>query len=229
MQGRLIAGFVLLSSTVLAQAPPASTLEQAAPPAPSAQPSTTATPAPAPAPAPAPTTAAPPPPGYPPYGYQYPYPPQPYPYPYPYGPPPTPPPPTTLPYNEGDPVPAGYHVESRVRRGPIIAGTIMAGTTYVVNLMVADIDDNDGDHDDRSTWLYVPGVGTWAYVDDACDNERDGCSFVIMHSLTHSIGLAMIIYGIAAPKQVLARDTAALRITPYLARSTSGIAATGVF
>lgn len=132
-----------------------------------------------------------------------------------------------MPYTEGDPVPTGYHVESRVRRGPIIAGTIMAGTTYFVNLLVADVEERDGD--DRSTWLYVPGVGTWAYVDDACDDERDGCSFVIMHSLTHSIGLAMIIYGIAAPKQLLVRDTAALRITPYLARSTSGIAATGSF
>jgi hypothetical protein len=124
-------------------------------------------------------------------------------------------------------VPAGYHVESRVRRGPIIAGTIMAGSTYLINLFIADLDGND--NDDRSTWLYVPGVGTWAYVDEACDNERDGCSIVVMHSLTHSIGLALIIYGLAAPKQILARDTASLRITPYLARSTSGLAATGSF
>lgn len=132
-----------------------------------------------------------------------------------------------MPYSEGEPVPAGYHVESRVRRGPIVAGTIMAGSTYLINLLIADVAEEDGD--DRATWLYVPGVGTWAYADDACDDERDGCSIVVMHSLTHSIGLALIIYGLAAPKAILARDTTSLRITPILARSTSGLLATGSF
>jgi hypothetical protein len=140
-----------------------------------------------------------------------------------------PPPPATLPYSEGDPVPAGYHLESRVRRGPIIAGAIMAGTTYIVNLLVADIEERDGDSDDRATWLYVPGVGTWAYVDDACDNEQDGCSFIVMHSATHTVGLALLIYGIAAPRSILVRDTAGVRVTPYVGRGSSGIAASASF
>lgn len=134
-----------------------------------------------------------------------------------------------LPYSDGDPVPPGYHVESRVRRGPIIAGAIMAGSTYFVNILIAGVEERS--NDSRATYLYIPGIGTWAYVDDACDNDNEdsGCQFVVLHSLTHSIGLGLVIYGIAAPKTVLARDTASVRITPLVGNSLSGLAATGTF
>src|SRR5262245_28427624 len=109
---------------------------QAPPPAPSQAPP------PAPSQAPSPQTQAPPPsaPSGPPLYQPYPpYPPPygayPYPYPYPYQqPPPTPP--RELPYKEGAAIPPGYHVDTRIRRGPIIAGASMAGSTYMINLLV---------------------------------------------------------------------------------------------
>jgi hypothetical protein len=105
----------------------------------------------------------------------------------------------------------------------------MAGSTYFVNVLIAGLEERSGD--DRATYLYIPGIGTWAYVNDACDddNQDDGCQFVVLHSLTHSIGLVMVIYGIAAPKKVLARDSAGLRVTPLVGQNLSGIAATATF
>ena len=70
----------------------------------------------------------------------YPYPPPrirrtyPPPYYYPWPPPgcyyeaPADPRPLTLPYEEGRAAPPGYHVESRVRRGPVFAGSLMFGS-----------------------------------------------------------------------------------------------------
>ncbi len=210
-------------------------------PAPSAAPSTTTAPS-ATTPAPQPSTAttapppapAPPPNAAPPYPYPYPYP---SPYPYPYGPPQyapppyaAPPPPSTLPYSDGDPVPPGYHVESRTRRGPIIAGSIMAGVTYFVNILLADDQQRRG-NDTNAAFLYVPGVGTWVLLDEECgSNSGSGsCQLLLIHSLTHSLGVGLVIFGLAAPKQILARDTASISIAPIVTGTTSGLSATGSF
>jgi hypothetical protein len=105
-------------------------------------------------------------------------------------------------------VPAGYRLQSRTRRGPMIAGTIMFSVTYGINILAASVMT-----DDRANWLYVPGVGTWPLVRDACD-DRDtrgaGCEFLVMHSLVHSIGLGLIIFAIASPRQVAVRERTAL-------------------
>lgn len=188
----------------------------------------------APPPATAPPTGAPPPPppgatAYP-YPYPYPYPPPygqyPPPYGYQYAPPAQPPEdkrPKTMDYDGGD-VPAGYKLDSRARKGPIIAGAIMFGSTYFINILIADAVD-----DGREQWMYVPGIGTWPEVGDACDGNSGGCQIVILHSATHTIGLGLLIYGIAARKQILVREDTAFTVVPFATGSASGLAALGRF
>lgn len=193
--------------------PPAS--PASAPPAPPAS-APPAAPGPAAA---APVASAPPP-------YAYPYPPYPYPYPYPYAPAP----PAELPYVEGERVPDGYHTESRVRRGPIIAGATLGGSTYLINLLVASIAQRSDEDQGRVTLLYIPGIGTWGYVGDACDsNGDDGCSFLILHSAAHTAGVALFVYGFAAPRTVLSRNDVSLTLAPSIARSGSGLSLLGSF
>jgi hypothetical protein len=123
-----------------------------------------------------------------------------------------------MPYEEGDPIPPGYRLESRVRRGAVIAGTILFATTYGVNLLAASIADGN---EDEELWLYVPGVGTWPLVGDCSDSggNDDGCEFLVLHSLAHTLGLGLLIYGVAAQRNVLVRES---RVIVVPARIGSG-------
>jgi hypothetical protein len=233
----------VISSLALAQPPepaptqPAPGASASGSAAPAPPPTTTGSAVPAPPPGYAPYPYAPPPPGYapppgyPPQGYPSPYgyPPPPGYAPYPYPPPPgyyapqAPPPPREMNYEEGQEIPAGYHVESRVRRGPIIAGSIMFGTTYFVDIIIAS-ESSSKDAD----WLYLPVVGPWSLVSD-CNDTNDECTFLMMHALTHTMGAALLVYGIAAPKKRLVRDDARLIVHPARVGSGNGLVLSGAF
>jgi hypothetical protein len=199
--------------------------QQTTPPDPQPAPTTTTTApappaAPPPAPPPPPQGAYPyPPPGYAPYPYPPPYPPYGYPPPpYGYAPPEPPPRPAVIPYEEGDEIPPGYHLESRVRRGPVIAGTILFATTYGINLLAASFTEDE----DEELWLYVPGVGTWPLVGNCSDGSDDGCEFLVLHSIAHTLGLGLLIYGVAAQRSVLVRESAVI-VVPARIGSGNGL------
>jgi hypothetical protein len=40
--------------------------------------------------------------------------------------------PNELPYNDGQPIPPGYHAETRMRKGTVIAGTALFGAGYLI-------------------------------------------------------------------------------------------------
>ena len=195
-----------------------------APAAPSAAPATTAPATVAPATA-APAAPPPPPPGYgypPPPGYAYPPP--------PYGSYPAPlRPPESVPY-EGGPVPAGYHVEERPRRGLIIAGAVVLGIPWALSVTIA----SSSDFSNQSGWLIVPALGPWITMaarkkETLCDYSLNGgtssyCheevdngvrTVLILDGLTQAAGAIMLVYGLASPKKVIARDfMGSLHFTP---------------
>jgi hypothetical protein len=107
----------------------------------------------------------------------------------------------------------------------MVAGIIMFSVTYGINLLVASV--NTG-NDEEDSWLYVPGVGTWALVEQECDDTEDGCTFLIMHSVTHTLGLGLLIYGLAAQKQVWVRD-ASIRVVPLTYARGGGLSVLGEF
>lgn len=218
-----------MSCLILAVAAPAAAQTPAAPsPAPAGVPNAAFAPAPAPgaAPAPAPAAAAPaaapgapagaPPPG----AYAYPPPPG-----YGYPPPvyaPYPPPlrlNETAPY-EGGPVPAGYHVEERARRGLIIGGSLTLGIPWLLSVTAA----SSTDFSNQSGWLIVPALGPWLTIlmrdkDQVCTPRVGGGSpicydepdnalrtVLILDGLAQGAGAAMLIIGLASPKKVIARD-----------------------
>lgn len=179
----------------------------------------TAPPAAAPAPAPQPYPPYPPQPGYPPAAGPA------------YGPPPGyvqdpnerwrfVPAPTELRFVEGRPIPAGYHLETRARKGLVVAGPIVFGVPYFLSLSTAA---SSGYQPDR--WLYAPVVGP--FVDLA--NRKEDCTispgfnggnnyncgddsvarfFLMFDGLMQVSGVAMLIFGLALPQQVLVRDDA---------------------
>jgi hypothetical protein len=135
-----------------------------------------------------------------------------------------------LPYEEGNPIPPGYYVDSQVRRGPLVAGITMAGSTYVINLLVGLV--ATAVDDERGSLVLIPGLGTWVYVGDECgggSSEDAGCSFLVLHSLVHTAGVVLIIVGLAARKKRLVRSYAGLEVLPLVSDSARGMAIRGHF
>ena len=217
----------IVSAASLANAqgqPPAG----AAPPA--AAPAPLAAPPPAPPGAAAPPVAAPP--GAAPPGYYYPppggYPPPPPGYAYPpgYGYPALRAP-DNVPY-EGGPVPAGFHVEQRPRRGLLIAGPLVLGIPWVLGLTIA----SDENFPNSTGWLVVPALGPWITLaarhhstncatsttySNCIDEGLDSVTrtFLVLDALAQTAGAVMLIYGIASPKKVMVRDFASsLQLLP---------------
>jgi hypothetical protein len=152
--------------------------------------------------------------------------------------------PDSVPYT-GGPVPTGYHVEERPRRGLVIAGTIVLAVPYGLGLAVA----GGQNFPNSSGWLIVPGVGPWLtllsrHKSGGCTSDSSGFSncvdeglddttrtFLIIDGLMQTGGAVMLIAGLAAPKKVIARDfVGSLHFTPSpIGRTGYGGFVTGSF
>ncbi len=128
--------------------------------------------------------------------------------------------PTELRYVEGRPIPGGYHLETRPRKGLVVAGPIVFGVPYFLSLSVAASSRYDPDR-----WLYAPVVGPFidlAGRKEDCTTSPQGtqityynCSddsttrfFLMFDGLMQVSGMTMLILGLALPQQVLVRDDA---------------------
>lgn len=220
--------------TLAVLVPGAALAESEVPPLPS-QP---ARPAPAPAPQPAPPAVQAAPPQPQPYPYPYPYAyPQPYPYPY-LAPRPLP---AEMPYDPEKPIPQGYKVEERVRKGAVIAGAIVAGVPYAIGLQVAAA----SGFENKSYWLLVPGIGPFVLIgarEKACErNEKSGenaaeClgdAFLVMalvaDGLMQTAGGVVLTVGLTAKKKVLVREQARLELAPVRVGTGHGLGLRGTF
>jgi hypothetical protein len=181
----LIPALVAIASAAHAQEPPP------LPPATAAQP---------------PPGYAPPPPGYgqPPPGY---YPPPGYP---PYGQPPRDTRPIKMDYEEGDPIPQGYHVRTKVRAGLIGGGAGMIGGLWIISIIAGAIG-NAGheltDGDEPWTPMYIPVVGPFITMGTAArDLSSAGHALLAIDGIIQVGGLAMIVLGAVLPKKELIRD-----------------------
>lgn len=235
--GFSVVGLVMSMAGVAgAQTPPPT----APPPATQAAPVAPAPVAPAPvAPAPVAPVPAPAP---PPPGYAYPPPPPPGAYAYPqYAPPPSYRPPAAVPY-EGGPIPPGYHLETRARRGLVIAGAVVTGVPWALGVTIA----GGSDFPNHSGWLLLPAVGPWltlltrnesncsssSTTNDVCDSGVK--TVLIMDGLMQTAGTVMFIAGLASPKVVVARDLVGsnlnLRFNPApIGRQGYGAVISGTF
>lgn len=171
------------------------------------------------APPPAPTYTAPPPYGTPPPTYTPP------PYGGGYAAPPPPTGPKRMPYEEGDPVPAGYHVATRNRTGLLIAGGIVFGIFYGFTALGAS-----NSTEPSTQWLYLPVAGPVIYG-NTLDGEFAGVArfFLWVDALAQAGGAAMLIAGFIPKTELVRNDYATVHLTPVLGKGTTGLALTGMF
>jgi hypothetical protein len=150
--------------------------------------------------------------GQPPPGYGQPPPPPPGGY---YSPQPTgytaPPPmgPRVLDWEEGDPMRPGYHPETRIRKGMVIAGAVTFGVTYLTTALVGAVASDLANATNSSSSailpLFIPAVGPFIAIGTLNANVTGGF-FLALDGIAQSAGIALFIYGIASPKSVLVRN-----------------------
>jgi hypothetical protein len=137
------------------------------------------------------------------------------------------PPGMELPYEEGQPIPPGYHLVKQNRRGLIIAGSITTGVMWVFGLMAAvgnDFKDNTG-------LLVIPVVGPWALLatdtarDKSCGTTANGIdvcteskaglrAVLVLDGIVQTAGAAMFISGFAFPRARLIRNDVTVSFVP---------------
>jgi hypothetical protein len=140
---------------------------------------------------------------YPPYGYGYGYPP------YGYG---YPTQPQRLPYREGEPPPPGYHLDTRIRKGLVIAGATTFGACYLLSVGVAAAFQEDN-HADDVTPLFVPVVGPFITLGTA--HPTAFATFALtVDGAAQTVALGLLIAGLTSEEKLWVRDDVALRVGP---------------
>jgi hypothetical protein len=126
-------------------------------------------------------------------------------------------------YVEGRPIPPGYHLETRARRGLVVTGPIIFGIPYVLSASVGASSRYDPDR-----WLYLPVVGPFADLGargsqctrtsfptssgtsttEICNDDSAARFFLMLDGLLQTAGATMLILGLALPSHHLLRDDA---------------------
>jgi hypothetical protein len=148
--------------------------------------------------------------------------------------------PETLDYDSTRPIPEGYVLRQRPRRGLLVSGSIVFGVGYGLSVLGAA---SPGDKDIDGGWLLVPVVGplialttqhkTCVIEPQAAHCERSQSTVIVLGMLTtmQVVGASLFTWGVAVPRRRLERKAATtLSIGPTtLGRSGYGMAAFGQF
>jgi hypothetical protein len=111
-------------------------------------------------------------------------------------------------YTEGQPVPPGYTVIERRRKGLIITGSILFGVSYGISLAVAAGSEYSNDYG----WLVLPVAGPVIASTqlDSCENDDFSCDdqgtergFLMLDTLVQAAGATMFFVGLTVSKKVM--------------------------
>jgi len=122
-------------------------------------------------------------------------------------------------WEEGEPIPPGYHPVSRIRKGLVIGGAVTFGVSYLLTALsgaaISDIGHATGSTGASKSGklLLIPIGGPFAVLSTG---STFGDFFCVLDGLVQAGGVAMFIAGLAAPKTVLVRNDLALVKTPKL-------------
>lgn len=120
-------------------------------------------------------------------------------------------------YEEGDPIPPGYHPDTRVRRGLVIGGAVTFGVMYLLSALTAAVSMSACSAKTFATsstctdlgFLLVPVAGPFIEIAHS-KADAGGAVILVIDGIAQAGGVAMLILGIALPKTVLVRNDLAL-------------------
>lgn len=143
-------------------------------------------------------------------------------------------------WNDGEPIPPGYHRVTRIRQGLVIGGALTFGITYLATALIgaaasdigkATCDTPTSCSTGRSAkLLLIPVAGPFTLLSTGWASAD---FFLVLNGLVQTAGVGMLIGGIAAPKTILVRnDLAKIEIKPTpmtFGQNSAGFGFTGTF
>ena len=139
-------------------------------------------------------------------------------------------------YEEGEPIPPGYHAETRVRSGLVVGGAVTFGVMYLLSVLVgaAISDVNRSSYSGSSNreggeFLYVPVAGPFLQMTRT--ESSSGNATLAIDGIAQAAGATMLIVGITSPKTVLVRnDLGEVRVMPMrMGDKGGGLGLVGTF
>lgn len=130
--------------------------------------------------------------------------------------------PATLPYDIGDPVPAGYKPDSKPITGLVIAGPIVFGVGWMASALAGVIGGAESFGGDKGMYAFmIPAVGGLVAIGTVEPANREGATIGGVTSfLVQSAGIGMLIGGLAAERPILRRT--GFDVSPTVAADPSG-------
>jgi hypothetical protein len=108
-------------------------------------------------------------------------------------------------WDDSQPIPPGYHVSTHVRTGMIVGGAVLFASLWLISILTAAgaaDNANGGPNGDAS--LFIPAAGPFLQM--ANTSSSTGNVFLAIDGIGQCAGVAMLIYGIAAPRTYLTRN-----------------------
>lgn len=141
-------------------------------------------------------------------------------------------------WQEGEPIPPGYHPAERVRLGLVVGGATLFGVMYLFSALAAGVCSSAqegtttsicGGSTTKEDPLLLPAIGP--FIQMAEGGNAVGDVFLAIDGLAQLGGIAMLIYGLAVPKPVLVRNDLGkaspprLEISPMVGAGRAGLLA----
>jgi hypothetical protein len=134
-------------------------------------------------------------------------------------------------YQDGDPIPYGYHRETRARKGAIIGGALALGIPYLYSGLIASAgaDASSSGQSNKVADLYIPVLGP--FLEMANTDSATLKYMLFLDGAAQAIGAALLVYGVYVPRPVLVRnDLAMVTVTPMvMGHGGNGVGLVGRF
>jgi hypothetical protein len=140
-------------------------------------------------------------------------------------------------YEEGEPIPPGYHADTRIRTGLVVGGAVTFGVMYLFSVLAGAVINDVADQPDyygsstkneRGDFLFVPVLGPFLQMTKT--KSSSGNTMLVIDGVAQAAGATMLIVGITSPKTVLVRnDLAEVRVTPMQVGTGNGVGLVGTF
>jgi hypothetical protein len=156
-------------------------------------------------------------------------------------------------WSEGEPIPPGYHESTRIRKGLVIGGAVLFGSTYLLSAFTATVGaanasencsinmafgSNQGCNSGNPlTALFIPAVGPFIQMAHS-GNTAVGNFWLALDGVAQVGGITMFLVGLASPKTVLVRNDLGsivhkkefeLSLAPIVSPQRQGMGVVGTF
>jgi hypothetical protein len=141
-------------------------------------------------------------------------------------------------WKEGEPVPDGYHVEQRTRRGLVIGGALSFGIPYFFSAFAAAVSADANQGSTNPLWpMWIPGLGPFIQMTQSQTTSSSTATFLLgIDGVAQTAGLIMLFAGITSPRNVLVRNDLAkndgkvhVQAAPVVGRNMTGVGVVGTF